>query len=24
MKDFYGGKVTHLPTRDPLTLEPVQ
>ena len=24
MADFFGGEVTHLPLRDPLTLEPVQ
>lgn len=24
MKEFFGGKVEHLPLRDPLTLEPVQ
>ncbi len=24
MKDFFGGNVTHLPERDPLTLEPVK
>ena len=24
MADFFGGEVTHLPLRDPLTLEPVE